>query len=197
VALSRRAPLLLELGAKQYRRSEDTWEEAGQPTAGVTLLLEKHDLIVEILVRKSGELTFAPREAVNPYDNESPDINGDGVQLYVVKGGRASGWMLVPEIGDPTGPVRTRCIEGWDSPRRIDASWRRTNDGYSMRLRIDLSPGNEIPNVIGLGVIVNEKPPGRDRRRGQLVLGGTPGEFVYLRGDREERERLPRFSLRP
>jgi hypothetical protein len=26
--------------------------------------------------------------------------------------------------------------------------------------------------------------PDRERRRGQLVLGGGPGEFVYLRGDR-------------
>jgi hypothetical protein len=47
----------------------------------------------------------------------------------------------------------------------------------------------------GFGIVVNEKPLGRDRRRGQLVLGGAPGQFVYLRGDREDRERLPRFRV--
>jgi hypothetical protein len=38
-------------------------------------------------------------------------------------------------------------------------------------------------------------PTTRRRRRGQLVLGGAPGEFVYLRGDREERDRLVRFTV--
>jgi hypothetical protein len=46
-----------------------------------------------------------------------------------------------------------------------------------------------------LGVVVNEKPAGRERRRGQLVLGGARGEFVYLRGDREDLDRLPRFAI--
>jgi hypothetical protein len=38
-------------------------------------------------------------------------------------------------------------------------------------------------------------PPGRERRRGQLVLGGALGEFVYLRGDREGQDRLPVFTV--
>jgi hypothetical protein len=44
-------------------------------------------------------------------------------------------------------------------------------------------------------VLVNESAPGRDRRRGQLVLSGARGEFVYLRADRHERERLLRFAV--
>jgi len=42
---------------------------------------------------------------------------------------------------------------------------------------------------------VNEIAPGRDRRRGQLVLSGAGGEFVYLRADRHERDRLLQFTL--
>jgi hypothetical protein len=40
--------------------------------------------------------------------------------------------------------------------------------------------------MIGLDVLVNETAPGRERRRGQLVLSGARGEFVYLRGDRHD-----------
>jgi hypothetical protein len=43
---------------------------------------------------------------------------------------------------------------------------------------------------LGIDVIVNEMPRGRERRRGQLVMSGARGEFVYLRGDRHEPERL-------
>jgi hypothetical protein len=39
-------------------------------------------------------------------------------------------------------------------------------------------------------VLVNETAPGRERRRGQLVLSGAQGEFVYLRGDRHDSPRL-------
>jgi hypothetical protein len=48
---------------------------------------------------------------------------------------------------------------------------------------------------IGLDVIVNETVSGRARRRGQLVLSGAAGEFVYLRGDRHDPGRLLRFTL--
>jgi hypothetical protein len=44
-------------------------------------------------------------------------------------------------------------------------------------------------------VIVNETTPDRVRRRGQLVMSGAAGEFVYLRGDRHDPERLLRFAL--
>jgi hypothetical protein len=48
---------------------------------------------------------------------------------------------------------------------------------------------------VAADVIVNETVAERVRRRGQLVLSGAAGEFVYLRGDRHERARLLRFSL--
>jgi hypothetical protein len=47
------------------------------------------------------------------------------------------------------------------------------------------------PNVpFGFDLIVNETAPGRERRRGQLVLSGARGEFVYLQGDRHDPERF-------
>jgi hypothetical protein len=57
-------------------------------------------------------------------------------------------------------------------------------DGY--RVNIDL----DAQEVSAIDLIVNEMPRGRHRRRGQLVLSGGIGEFVYLRGDRQDDDRL-------
>ena len=178
------------LGAQNYRRSEEPWEEAGRPTATVTLRAARDELVVGILVRKSGALTFVPSAATNPYDNESADINGDGLQFYFVDGSGATGLVLVPEGHDA---VRARPIDGWPASRSLHATWRRRDDGYGVQVHLAFDSG--LPREFALGVVVNEKPPDRERRRGQLVLGGSSGEFVYLRGDREDRERLPRFRV--
>jgi hypothetical protein len=53
--------------------------------------------------------------------------------------------------------------------------------------------GRDVP--VALDVIVNEMPPWRERRRGQLVLSGGGDEHVYLRGDRQPVERLLPFLL--
>ena len=188
--------LVFELGREQYRRSEETWEEAGRPSARVGILRLPNELVVDIAVRKKGELTFAPANAVNVLDNESPDINGDGVQLYLVDSSGTSGWVLVPEVGEAEeGTVRARHIDGWDRPRALRAAWRATEDGYSIRVRIVAFPPGLDEREFALGVVVNEKPLGRERRRGQLVLGGKAGQFVYLRGDREDRGELLRFTI--
>jgi hypothetical protein len=126
--------------------------------------------------------TFVPADAVNPYDNESPDINGDGVQLYFRSGESLSGWILVPESGSSS--VRVRQLDGWRAPRSIDARWSPTETGYDVHIAL---PG-PVPDA--LDIIVNEKPLGRERRRGQLVLSGARGAFVYLRGDRHDQESL-------
>jgi len=189
-------PLIFDLGRAAYRRSEETWEEAGRPTARVGLMRMPNHIVLDLIVRKSGGLTFVPAGAVNPYDNESPDINGDSLQLYLADVSGASGWVLVPEFdATKAGKVRARVIDGWLAPRAVRASWRRLEDGYSLRARVRYTPLPAMESEIAIGVVVNEKPTGRERRRGQLVLGGAPGEFVYLRGDREDRDRLPRFRL--
>jgi hypothetical protein len=53
------------------------------------------------------------------------------------------------------------------------------------------------PAALRLDVVVNETTPARERRRGQLVLSGAGGEFVYLRGDRQPVGRLIPFSIAP
>ena len=181
------------LAMNEYRRSEESWEEAGRPTAHVSILGEPNELAIDVRVHKSGELTFAPAGAVNRYDNEAPDINGDGLQLYLVDASGASAWVLVPESSPQGGTVRARVIEGWTSPRAVHATSRRTDDGYAIEVHVPYraTAGAEL----ALGIVVNEKPPDRERRRGQLILGGRPGEFVYLRGDREDPGELPRFTV--
>jgi hypothetical protein len=189
------APIVFDLGGDEYRRSEETWQEAGRPTAQLRIVYTPNELALDLTVHKSGAFTFVPKTAVNPYDNEHPDINGDGVQLYLADGRGSSAWMLVPETtGAESGEVRVRVIDGWQLPL-VHASWHPVEGGYALAVRLPVvlprGPGSQI----ALGVVVNEKPVGRERRRGQLVLGGARGEFVYLRGDREDLDHLPRFGI--
>jgi hypothetical protein len=46
-----------------------------------------------------------------------------------------------------------------------------------------------------MDVIVNLKASGRERRSGQLVMSGGRGEWVYLKGDRQSRDRLLAVSI--
>ena len=182
--------LAIDLGEADYRRSEETWVEAGRPTARVCILLTGAELVVDVRVKKEGELSFVPPDAENPYDNESPDVNGDGIQLYVQDREGPSAWVLVPDAASETkGTVRARVIEQWEHPRGLRGLWQAQADGYSIRVRIPAPERADQPSF-KLGLVVNEKPPARLRRRGQLVLGGARNEFVYLRGDREEPDRL-------
>jgi hypothetical protein len=168
------------LGEAHYRRSEQSWREAGEPSAIVEISARADATRIVITVERS-ELTFAHVDAQNPYDNEHPDINGDGVQVYVRRGDQTGCWMLVPELDGNR--VRVRAIE--DSPARTPvASWERAGDGY--RVEIEL-PG---PRPEALDVLINEMPRSRERRRGQLVLSGAAGEFVFLRGDRHDPDRF-------
>ena len=176
-------PLHIELGREHYRRSEPSWEDAGRPSAAVELRWSNATLEIDLHVPLS-DRTFAAADSVNRYDNEASDINGDSVQLYLRSGDLLSGWMLIPERESPL--VRVRQLDGWRAPRPIDARWSPTTTGYDLHITL---PG---PPPDALDVIVNEKPIGRERRRGQLVLSGgrARGEFVYLRGDRHEPDRL-------
>ena len=46
-----------------------------------------------------------------------------------------------------------------------------------------------------LNVVINEISRDRERRRGQLVATGATGEWVYLRGDREDPHRMLAFAI--
>jgi hypothetical protein len=129
-------------------------------------------------------------DAENPLDNEPAAINGDGMQLYVVAGERKGGWLLVPR--DESSDVGILPIEGWEKGLSVSATWKPTESGYAIVAEVALPSG--ITDV-ALDMIVNETAPERERRRGQLVLSGARGEFVYLRGDRhDDVARLLRFN---
>ncbi|MEO7082764.1 MAG: heparinase II/III family protein [Gemmatimonadaceae bacterium] len=176
----------LALGESNYRRSEESWSGAGSPAGAVSLSWKDAKLSVEIDVAKS-DLTFPAANAVNLYDNEHPDINGDSVQLFVRALDARVAWLLVPDVDSSS--VRARRIDGWDAPGAIAATWSRVGGGY----RISAVVSGIVPTAVD--VLVNEMPRGRLRRRGQLVLGGANGEFVYLRGDRHDAASLVPVQL--
>jgi hypothetical protein len=183
--LHRVRTMVVELGEASYRRSEQTWLEAGRPNARITL--EAHGSVLRITVRvRESELNFAARNATNRYDNEQPDINGDGIQLYVRTAAGLSGWVLVP-VPDSQ-DVRARPIDAWSVPLSMHAAWAPSGKGYEVVIELGTIP-------LALDVIVNEMPHGRERRRGQLLMSGALTEFVYLRGDRHDASRLIPIQL--
>ena len=188
VVISGTSPAVFDLGEAHYRRSEQTWAEAGRPTARISVSASGRDLIVDARVG-AGTPVFARRDAVNPYDNEHPDINGHGMQLYVTTPMDGGAWTITPEAD--SGSARVRSLAGWGAMEIHGAQWEPLADGYRLRVRVALPhPTDTTPCPLALDVIINEMPHGRERRRGQLVLSGSQGEFVYLRGDRHDQTRL-------
>ena len=184
------APLVFELGERAYRRSEESWHEAGGPRAGVALTATQDYLVIEVAVQKP-ELVFRVPDAADPaLDNEYADIHSDGVQLYVAAAGweRPAAWLAVPE--HPAPRVRTRIVDGARAGVSLTAGWNRERDGYAMRFEIPLDAlGTARSLPVALDVIVNDMASHRMRRRGQLVLSGGGG-WIYLQGDRQSPARF-------
>jgi hypothetical protein len=148
---------------------------------------------------RTGAPAILPEGAENDMDNEAADVNASGVQLYLRDGrGALTGWLVRPdEVNATEGPVaqgRTRDAHVRSFARgafAIGAQWARTASGWMVECTIpDVALGDASPYSVELGLVVNEIPPGRERRRGQLVLGGADGEWVYLRGDRHDPSRM-------
>ena len=183
--------LRFELGERHYRRTEATWREAGAPTATVLIGASESHVFIEVLV-KAETPNFVSAVDENPLDNEHPDTNSDGVQVHLSGAGwgsrpLAASWLLVPENGSSA--IR---ITGRDDAANIPlrASWRRTAEGWQLFARIERRALGPADSPIGLDVIVNEMPRSRERRRGQLVLSGAANDWAWLRGDRQDADRL-------
>ncbi len=187
--------LEFELEGQHYRRSEIGWHDAGEPTALVALMATPTRLIILVAVRKDVP-AFAPRREENPLDNEHPDINSDGIQLYLRAragdgAGETASWILVPEAD---GVVRLTPRTPACATIPLSARWRPSHEGWDVRCSAPM----EVVAAGGtfeMDVIVNETVAGRERRRGQLVLSGGAGEFVYLRGDRQPEARFLSFRV--
>lgn len=200
--ISLATPFRAVLGGAHYRRSESTWEEAGHPTATVTIRVDGDDLLVETGVA-ARHPCFAPPDAVNEMDNERPEVNRDGVQLHLALGhpgerGAArttAGWLLAPLLD---GSLRTIALDPAAHDLPLRSGWEPRADGYSVWARIPVRAlGRDATGEVqvGVDVAVNETAPGRERRRGQLLLSGGAGEFVYLRGDRHDPARCQNFLI--
>ncbi len=183
-------PATLELGELHYRRSERSWDEAESPRALVTISRAgPAALEIRVEVPRSARAFVAPGTE-NLLDNEPAAINGDSVQLYLEAGSVKGGWLLVPVAG--TAEVFARTVDGWGAGLGVTATWEPSATGYLLTAVVPIPAGTP---TAALDVLVNETAPGRARRRGQLVLSGARGEFVYLRGDRHDPDRLVRLSL--
>lgn len=189
-AAGTRVPLY-RLGREHYRRSEETWEEAGSPEACVALAAAGGRLYVEVTVTKKELRLSSPLEE-NHLDNEPTEINADGVQLHIM-GDRFLDnrphhvWLMALSEG---GEVRIRDILHDGAVPGVGAAWQRTDTGYQLLAWIDLlALGSREARRGFLDVLINETVPARERRRGQLVLSGAAGEWVYVRGPRQDPER--------
>jgi hypothetical protein len=78
----------------------------------------------------------------------------------------------------------------------VQGTWQETESGYRVTIALPwpdwLHPHSG--EHIGFDLIVNEMLPERVRRAGQLAWSGGNG-WVYLRGDRQEWDRLGTLEL--
>ncbi len=183
--------LVVELGEPHYVATEHPWHEAGAPTAHVALAATATHLVVTIQAHTGPAVP--PEAAENRLDNEHPEVNTDGVQWYL--GHSAGAWTmagLALPVAGPGVPHR-RLVQGaWPLPAWHAAG---TPTGWAMRLAWPLE---QLPldgeGLVPMALVVNERPPERARRRGQLVLTGGGG-FGYLRGDRHDPAAVWRLRL--
>ena len=181
-----RNSLSFTLGETDYRRSEESWADAGRPAAEIVISTSRDTMLVSITAA-IGPAVFVADDANNEMDNEQPDVNATGLQLSVRDtAGGLHRWLIRPGAD---GLARVRPLTG--DPLPVTAATTADGDGFTARVAIPLRAlGDASPYFIALGVTINEIPPGRERRRGQLVLGGAAGEWVYLRGDRDDPSKL-------
>ena len=181
-----------QLAADHYRRSEDNWRNAGSPRAEVAVAASGDAIVIYAHVN-AGDPRFARPVDENRYDNEHPDTMAAGAQLYVRTPDGGGGWAIVPDAtGDNT---HVRPIGGWGDLAAPRAWWRREGAGYEIRVELPLPSLRVDEYPVDLDLVINETTHDRERRRGQLVLSGARGEFVYLRGDRHDAARLIPFLV--
>jgi hypothetical protein len=177
-------------GADAWRPTEESWHAAGEPEAEVTVVWQAGEIHITVDVTLHRAPHFASALAENPLDNEHPDVNSDGVQLHW-RSSEAGDWNSMLLVPEPTG-VRCGVISG--TADELRATWSPTAAGYRMDLTL---PWPDPGVAFVMDLCVNECPPDRERRRGQLVLSGARGEFGYLRGGRQSDQHAIRLAFSP
>ena len=188
-------PLTLEL-EDQYRRSEEAFTGPEDFSAVAWVNWTDDALWLAVEIRKA-DVWFRPAGAPPLLlDNEPDDIHSDGVQVYLGERERRgfAGYLVVPAAD---GSLRVRSVGGESGGAdTVAGRWRATPEGYRVTVRLPwpawLRP--QAGGEIGFDLLVNEMYPTRVRRAGQLVWSGGNG-WVYLRGDRQDPERLGVLEL--
>jgi hypothetical protein len=181
-------PAEFELREPHYRRSEDTWVEAGCPHATVAVTAFGAELVVTVIASAS-PFKYGPRSPENPYDNDPVEIHYPGVQLYVRTATNGGAWIVRPDAA--THGAHVRPIAGWGSLELARSHGELDAFRYKLVMQVTLPPEALRGDYeVAIDVIVNDAPPHRERRRGQLVMSGARNEFVYLRSDGHSPERL-------
>lgn len=169
------------LADAHYRRSETPYPGPGVFAAKVVVVAHGDAVVFLFDVTKPDLIVRAADDPDPALDNETPDINSDGVQVYV---GREAweGYLVVPDMS--SGGVRVRAVAGTaGDPSRVEGTFERTVRGYRLLVTCHTDRLFRRGDRFHFNAVVNEMRPGRERRTGQLALTG--GGWVYLRGDRE------------
>ena len=118
---------------------------------------------------------------------------GTGTASQAAGWDHPAAWLAVPVPG--TSGVRLRPVAGSRLGVPLHADWQPTPTGYRLQLRIPLGSLGSRPDLpVALDLVINDMGPGRERRRGQLVLSGGGG-YVYLQGDRQSPLRFLRVLI--
>lgn len=186
------------LGEVHYVQTEQPWRDADAPTAALQIGCTAESLIVDVLAR-TGEVVARPVSCDNPLDNEIDDTNADGVQWYI-NPSTIGATPLNTSLSDEddaswyAAGLHVPVGEGRSTPLRMGSAvpalkWREVADGWAMRLVWSRTSLPVAPDgSIAFELVVNERPPDRERRRGQLVLSGGGG-FGFLAGSRRSANR--------
>ncbi|MFQ6047130.1 MAG: heparinase II/III family protein [Gemmatimonadales bacterium] len=179
---------VIELDGRHYRRSERGYGERGPFLARVAVSVVDERVVFAVDVEKT-DLCFRAVDAADPaLDNETPDVNSDGVECFFgVR--RWEGYLVVPVPGKREARV-SGAVGSAADPKRVAAQWCETSRGYRMLVTIEAGRTFVKGDRFRANLVVNEMYPERVRRAGQLVLSGDAG-WVYLRGDRESAELAP------
>jgi hypothetical protein len=177
----------VRLARDAYVPTEEPWGDGNTPTADVWLAHTDGALVLRVTV-ETGHAIVTPGGSpmampANPLDNERADVNADGLQCYL-RGVAEREWraaVLAVPVAPPAARVTSLVPDGAMPACRCAA--REDGRGWWMQLEW---PRHALPDAaaVHLDLIVNERSPDRERRRGQLVLSGGGG-FGYLRGDRQ------------